>query len=129
MSADIRKLRAVAQVVYILHASSIILGYLSGGSVLGAFLFGWPSIAAVIINYVFASDARGTYVASHFSWQIRTFWYGFAWTAGVAAVGMIFSVIILGVALWWLGFIALSLWVTYRIVYGWYSLQQGREVH
>ena len=67
----------VAKVVYGLHALSIIIGVVTGGSILGAFLFGWPSIVAVILNYVMRSDAKGTYVESHFSWQIRTFWYAF----------------------------------------------------
>jgi uncharacterized membrane protein len=43
--------------------------------VLGSFLFGWPSIIAVIINYVKRSEARGTWLESHFDWQIRTFWF------------------------------------------------------
>ena len=42
----------VAKVVYGLHALSIIIGVVTGGSILGAFLFGWPSIVAVILNYV-----------------------------------------------------------------------------
>lgn len=67
----------VAKVVYGLHALSIVIGVVTGGSILGAFLFGWPSIVAVILNYVMRSDAKGTYVESHFSWQIRTFWYAF----------------------------------------------------
>ena len=66
----------VAKIVYILHAVSVIIGIVTGASVIGAFLFGWPSIAAVVLNYVMRSEARGTYVDSHFSWQIRTFWYG-----------------------------------------------------
>ena len=41
----------------------------------GSFIFGWPSIIAVIINYVKRGDARGTWLESHFQWQIRTFWY------------------------------------------------------
>ena len=55
----------VAKVVYGLHALSIIIGVVTGGSILGAFLFGWPSIVAVILNYVMRSDAKGTYVESH----------------------------------------------------------------
>lgn len=57
----------VAKIVYILHAVSVIIGIVTGASVIGAFLFGWPSIAAVVLNYVMRSEARGTYVDSHFS--------------------------------------------------------------
>ena len=74
----------ITQLVYILHALSIVIGLMTGASILSAFLFGWPSIAAVVLNYVMRSDARGTFLESHFSWQIRTFWYGMIWTALVA---------------------------------------------
>lgn len=80
----------VAKVVYGLHALSIIIGVVTGGSILGAFLFGWPSIVAVILNYVMRSDAKGTYVESHFSWQIRTFWYAFGFACLVGFVGSFF---------------------------------------
>lgn len=65
----------VTRVVYALHALSILIGVFTGASIATAFVFGWPSIIAVIINYVERSDVRGTYLDSHFSWQIRTFWY------------------------------------------------------
>ena len=54
-------------------------GVFTGASIATAFVFGWPSIIAVIINYVERSDVRGTYLDSHFSWQIRTFWYALLW--------------------------------------------------
>ena len=81
----------VTQLVYILHGLSIVVGLMTGGSVLSAFLFGWPSIAAVVLNYVMRGDARGTYLDSHFSWQIRTFWYGMIWTILVAIAGFILT--------------------------------------
>ena len=61
----------VTRVVYALHALSILIGVFTGASIATAFVFGWPSIIAVIINYVERSDVRGTYLDSHFSWQIR----------------------------------------------------------
>ena len=58
----------VAHIVYGLHSISILMGLLSAGlSIAGAFVFSGPSILAVIINYIFRSDARGTFVDSHFS--------------------------------------------------------------
>ena len=69
----------VTRVVYALHALSILIGVFTGASIATAFVFGWPSIIAVIINYVERSDVRGTYLDSHFSWQIRTFWYALLW--------------------------------------------------
>ncbi len=64
------------QVIYALHAFSLLTGILGAATVVGAFLTGWPSIIAVVLNYVKRSDVQGTWLESHFRWQIRTFWYG-----------------------------------------------------
>lgn len=109
---------AVAKVVYGLHSLSIIIGVVTGGSILGAFLFGWPSIVAVILNYVMRSDAKGTYVESHFSWQIRTFWYAFLFAVLVSLVGFVLSFVYVGLAVWFFGFFVMSIWVGYRIIRG-----------
>ena len=118
----------VTQLVYILHGLSILIGLMTGGSVLSAFLFGWPSIIAVVLNYVMRGDARGTYLDSHFSWQIRTFWYGMIWTILVAIVGLILTAIVVGPVIWWVGFLALRIWIGYRIVVGWLRLSQNRAI-
>lgn len=112
----------VAKVVYGLHALSIVIGIVTGASIIGAFLFGWPSIAAVVLNYVMRAEARGTYVDSHFSWQIRTFWYALLFAAVVAFVGFVLSWFLIGLAVWSIGFVVMGIWVGYRIVRGWIRL-------
>src|SRR5678816_4087297 len=67
------------QAIYALHAFSLLTGILGAATVVGAFLTGWPSIIAVILNYVKRSEVRGTWLESHFRWQIRTFWFGLLW--------------------------------------------------
>ena len=69
------------QVIYALHAFSLLTGILGPITVISAFLTGWPSIIAVILNYVKRSEVRGTWLDSHFSWQIRTFWFGLLWVS------------------------------------------------
>ena len=69
------------QVIYALHALSLVTGIIGVATVVGAFLTGWPSIIAVILNYLKRSDVRGTWLESHFRWQIRTFWYGLLWVS------------------------------------------------
>ena len=66
------------QLIYALHALSLLAGIIGAATVIGAFLTGWPSIIAVILNYVKRSEVRGTWLESHFRWQIRTFWFGAA---------------------------------------------------
>ncbi len=115
----------VAKVVYALHAVSIVIGIATGASIVGAFLFGWPSIAAVVLNYVMRSEARGTYVDSHFSWQIRTFWYAMVWAILVGIVGFFLSFVVVGFFVWIAGFVVMGIWVAYRIIRGWIRLANG----
>ena len=118
----------VAKVVYLLHGLSIIVGVATGGTILGAFLFGWPSIVAVILNYVMRSDACGTYADSHFSWQIRTFWYAFLFAVIVGIVGFILSFFYVGLVIWFVGFFVMSIWVGYRIIRGGIRLWNGQPI-
>jgi uncharacterized membrane protein len=71
----------LAHVIYGLHAFSLVTGIITAATVVGAFLTGWPSIIAVILNYVKRREARGTWLESHFRWQIRTFWFGLLWVS------------------------------------------------
>src|SRR3954464_13708748 len=95
------------QIIYGLHAVSLVTGIIGAATVVGAFLLGWPSIIAVILNYVKRSQARGTWLESHFRWQIRTFWYGALWVALCAL--FIVMTLGLGVFIVWipLGFVAI----------------------
>ena len=123
-----KNLLFVTQLVYILLGLSIVIGLMTGATIISAFLFGWPSIAAVILNYIMAPDARGTFLQSHFSWQIRTFWYGMIWTVLVAIVGVLLTPFVIGPFIWLIGFVVLGIWVAYRIVVGWLRLRQYRPV-
>jgi uncharacterized membrane protein len=115
------------QIIYGLHALSLLTGILGAATVIGAFLIGWPSIIAVIMNYIKRSEANGTWLESHFRWQIRTFWYGAFW----AALCGIFVVLTLGIGLFvvWLPLGILALWFIYRVVRGWMALRDRRPMY
>ena len=115
-------------IVYALHAVGLALGAFGAASVLGSFLFGWPSIIAVIINYVKRGEARGTWLESHFTWQIRTFWFALAWAALVAAVSIPLSVILVGIGTWIAGMFLLGVWAIYRIARGWLRLKDHQPM-
>ena len=68
-----------AHIVYGLHAFAIVLGITGAATVVGGFVGSVPSIIAVIISYVKRGGARGTWAASHYRWQIRTFWFALLW--------------------------------------------------
>ena len=118
----------VAHVVYGLHTVSLVIGALGTVSIIGAFLFGWPSIIAVIINYVKRSEANGTWLESHFRWQIRTFWFALLWVAIVVIVSILLIPVLIGFATLPLGLIALGIWAIYRIARGWLRLNDGKPI-
>jgi uncharacterized membrane protein len=118
----------VTQVTYALHALGLAIGAFGTASVVGAFLFGWPSIIAVIINYVKRPHARGTWLESHFTWQIRTFWFAMLWAAAVVLVGAVLAIVLVGIAIWIIGLFALGIWAIYRIVRGWMRLNSCQPV-
>jgi uncharacterized membrane protein len=108
----------LTHVVYALHAFSAVTGLTTAAFVVTAFLTGWPSIIAVIINYVKRGDTRGTYLESHFSWQLRTFWWALLW---VLIAGLLFITLI-GIPVAWALFVGTGIWVLYRIIRGWLAL-------
>src|SRR5688572_2326210 len=79
VAAPRQGLVTLTHVIYALHAFSALTGLAGSVFIVTAFLSGWPSIIAVIINYVKRDDVRGTFLDSHFRWQIRTFWYTLLW--------------------------------------------------
>lgn len=100
--------------IYGLHLFSAINGLLTTAFVLTAFLSGWPSIIAVILNYLKQNDTRGTYLESHFRWQIRTFWYGLLWLV----IASVLLVTVIGIPLAWIMVVLTGVWILYRFVRG-----------
>jgi len=125
--ADTAPLLRWTQIIYALHAFSLLTGILGAATIVGAFLTGWPSIIAVILNYVKRSDVRGTWLESHFRWQIRTFWFGLLWVClCIAFVIVTFGI---GIVIAWLPMILVALWFIYRIGRGWMALNDGRPMY
>jgi uncharacterized membrane protein len=118
----------ITQITYALHALGLVIGAFGASTLIGSFLFGWPSIIAVIINYVKRGEARGTWLESHFSWQIRTFWFALLWAIIVAIVGGVLTIVIIGFAIWIVGLFVLGLWAVYRISRGWLRLNDRQPM-
>jgi len=145
-------LAGYVHLMYALHALSGFMGVTSGATVIGAFVFGLPSIIAILMNYARRDAARGTWLASHFEWQARTFW-----TALVLGVVIFGSAALLSV----LGFVSLAstpltggagavgagmafggalgalvigaliagVWILYRVARGWLALGNGKAMY
>jgi len=106
MESKEQGLKTVATVVYALQAAGFFVGVT------------W--IVAVIVDYVKRDDAAGTWLESHYRWQIRTFWFGLLW----GVIGGLLALIIIG----FLVLAADAIWIIYRIVKGWLRLSEQREV-
>jgi len=115
----------VANVVYALHTLAIVVGVVGTATVIGSFLWSIPSILAVILNYAKRSEARGTWLESHFRWQIRTFWFAAFWV--FAASVLIVTIVLIPIA--WAVFAATSAWLIYRIARGWLRLRDRRPMY
>jgi hypothetical protein len=94
-------------VIYALYAASYFVGI--------------TAIIAIVMNYVKKDDVAGTFLESHFRWQIRTFWFGVLW----GVLGTITMVFIIG----WFVLVADGIWIIYRIVKGWLRLNDGKPMY
>ena len=88
------------------------------GLQLAGFLVAFTPLVGLILNYVKRAEARGTWLESHFTWQIRTFWWSLLW----CAVGLALAIVIVGFFI----LLAAALWVLYRAIRGWVELAEGK---
>lgn len=115
--------------MYALHAASALMGVFSAATVIGQFIFGVPSIIAVVMNYVKRSEARGTWLESHFSWQLRTFWYAVLWFVLIGLFSLPLVLLLgLGIVTWIAGAFVVGIWIIYRVVRGWLRLNDGQAI-
>jgi uncharacterized membrane protein len=115
---------AWTHVIYGLHAVSVLSGMLTPVTIVSAFATGWPSIIAVILNYIKRDDARGTFLESHFRWQIRTFWFTLMWLGII----LLFWLTLLGIPIAIVMSFVVGIWVLYRVLRGWLTLQKRKPI-
>ena len=114
----------LTHIMYALHTFSAFMGLVSSVAIVTAFLTGWPSIIAVALNYATRHDVRGTYLETHYRWQIRTFWYAVLW---FVVAGVLFFTII-GIPLAWLIVVVTGFWILYRLARGWLALNDDQPI-
>ncbi len=115
----------IAKIVYGLHAFAILVGIAGSATVIGSFVGSVPSIVAVVLNYLKRRDARGTWLESHYRWQIRTFWYAIVWVV-IAALLM---VTLIGIPLAIAILIGVTVWLVYRIGRGWLRMLDRKPMY
>jgi uncharacterized membrane protein len=115
--------------MYALHAVAAVIGISTAAFIATAFVFSIPSIIAVIMNYVKRNDVRGTWLDSHFSWQLRTFWWAALWIVVVSVISFPLILLLgLGLVTMWIGISLVGLWILYRVIRGWLALKDRRAI-
>lgn len=115
----------IAHLVYALHTLAILLGVGGAATVIGSFVGSVPSIVAVILNYLNRGAARGTWLETHYRWQIRTFWFALLWLIVAVLLILTFIGVPVGIGV----LIAVTLWLVYRIARGWLRLEDGKSMY
>jgi len=113
---------------YALFAVGAFAGLVSSGFPAIAPLMGIIGIAGVIVAYVKRDDARGTWLASHLRWLIRTFWYSLLWGVIGWIVLLVLGLILIGIPLAILIWGAASIWVLYRVIRGYLLFNDSKPV-
>ena len=116
--------RAWCHVIYGLHALAVVVGVVGAATIAGAFVFGVPSLVAVVLNYLKRGEVAGTWLDSHYRWQIRTFWFTLLW---LLVYGLLIITLI-GIPIAWVLIVLLGLWVAYRVIRGWLALAGQRPI-
>jgi uncharacterized membrane protein len=120
-----QSLLSYTHVMYALHSLAVLIGVTTFHTIVGSFIGGIPSIVAVVMNYARRSATRGTYLESHFRWQLRTFWFAVLW----ACVSVLVMLTIIGILAGLAGLGALTIWIIYRLVRGWLALRDKRPMY
>jgi uncharacterized membrane protein len=107
MSQDLQKARDLTQIIYFLYAASIFGGI--------------TAVIAIIINHLKRDDVAGTWLESHFRWQIRTFWFSLLWFV----IGQITIFIAIGFVIWGIA----AIWAIYRIVKGMLNFYDNKPMY
>ena len=111
-----------AQLIYALQSCAVLTGVFTSESIAGRFLFGLPSLLGLILNYARRAEVRGTWLQSHWDWQIHTFWYALLWIAITLLVGAPLTLLYVGIYIVLMGFSIVGVWVAYRAARGWLGL-------
>lgn len=104
--------KQTARLLYLAHAATFL------------FSLGLLNLIPLVINYIKRPETQGTFVYSHHSWMLRSFWIyiGLVILAGV----MFVTIILIPVA--WLLWVAAWIWYAYRLIKGFMDLNSNKAM-
>jgi uncharacterized membrane protein len=112
LDTQLQSRKNLAWWLYLFHAASLVFS-------LGAF-----SWIPLIISYLKRPEAAGTFVYSHHSWQIRSFWWYVVWMA----LGGLLWLTIIGIPLAMVVFFLAWVWKAYRLLRGFFALNDNKPM-
>ena len=118
----------LTHLIYALHSLSLLISITGAATIIGAFIFGIPSIIAVIVNYAKQSAVRGTFLESHFRWQIRTFWFAALWASLGVLLWIVLAIVLIGFLIGPVILMLTGFWVIYRVIRGWLALHDRQPI-
>lgn len=101
-----RSLRSLTVVIYALYAAG--------------FITALSPIVAIVMNYIKQDDVAGTWLESHFRWQMRTFWFGLLW----GFIGVVLTFVLIGIPI----LVVNAIWIIYRLVKGFLRLNENQPI-
>jgi uncharacterized membrane protein len=114
--------------IYALYGFAAVAGLVSSGFPLIAPFFGVLGVVAVIIAYVKRGETAGTWLASHYRWLIRTFWFSMLWAVVGMLVLVTLGLILIGIPIAFGIWIAATIWVIYRLVRGYILFKESKAI-
>ncbi|HSS70779.1 MAG TPA: hypothetical protein VLQ46_09025 [Casimicrobiaceae bacterium] len=115
-------------VVYALFGVAAVVAIASHGFPPIAPLGGIVGLIGIIMAYVKRGDATGTWLASHYRWLIRTFWFSLLWGCIGAIIFVLLAIVVIGIIIGAAIWIATGLWVIYRIIRGYFLFADSKPV-
>jgi len=112
LDTQLQSRKNLAWWLYLFHAASLVFS-------LGAF-----SWIPLIVSYLKRPEAAGTFVYSHHSWQIRSFWWYVVWMA----LGGLLWLTIVGIPLAMVVFFLAWVWKAYRLLRGFFALNDNKPM-
>jgi uncharacterized membrane protein len=137
VDAEELKAAPIAHLIYATQLIAPLLTWIMQPSLMSRLLVFVLPIAAVVVAYVKRTPDRDSWLDSHFTWQIRTFWIGMIAGAVLLVIALAFGAMTLqgftsgsgGMATGFYGLIAIGLllivvglWLLFRILKGWIRL-------
>jgi uncharacterized membrane protein len=127
-SAPPSSLITTTLIVYALFGVAAVVGLASSGFPLIAPLGGLAGIVGIIMAYVKRGEAAGTWLASHYRWLIRTFWFSLLWGIIGAIIFVVLAIILIGIIIGYAIWVATTIWVLYRLVRGYMLFNESKPV-